>query len=147
MYTLVLVWVLRKLNKPEPAFRPKNKELVDWKTQLKKDTMALIMGLPIIKQIVQAQFKKDVKKATDAFYEGMEKHRDPKKTNKLPPEGMKPSNIESKVKKWFDSEEKAMFTGKVSGAIYPENYDHCREVSDFAAKYMYHNPLHLDTYK
>jgi len=40
-----------------------------------------------------------------------------------------------------------MFTGKISGSIYPESYDHCKEVSDFAAKYMYHNPLHLDTYK
>lgn len=51
------------------------------------------------------------------------------------------------MKKWFEAEEKKMFSGKNSGAIYPENADHCREVSDFAAKYMYHNPLHLDTYK
>jgi glutamate/tyrosine decarboxylase-like PLP-dependent enzyme len=60
---------------------------------------------------------------------------------------MKVSNIESRIRKWFEIEEKKMFTGKNSGAIYAENNDHCREVSDFAAKYMYHNPLHLDTYK
>ncbi len=40
-----------------------------------------------------------------------------------------------------------MFSGRNSGAIYVESSDHCHEVSDFAAKYMYHNPLHLDTYK
>jgi glutamate/tyrosine decarboxylase-like PLP-dependent enzyme len=51
------------------------------------------------------------------------------------------------MKKWFEAEEKKMFSGKNSGAIYPESADHCKEVSDFAAKYMYHNPLHLDTYK
>lgn len=40
-----------------------------------------------------------------------------------------------------------MFTGKNSGAIYADSNDFCREVSDFASKFMYHNPLHLDTYK
>lgn len=40
-----------------------------------------------------------------------------------------------------------MFTGKNSGSIYPQSNEFCQQVSDFAAKYMYHNPLHLDTYK
>ena len=40
-----------------------------------------------------------------------------------------------------------MMKGKHSGTIYPESEDFCREVADFAAKYMYHNPLHLDGYK
>lgn len=51
------------------------------------------------------------------------------------------------MKKWFEAEHTNMFTGKNSGAIYAETNEHCKEVSDFAAKYMYHNPLHLDTYK
>ena len=84
-----------------------------------REINALVMGLPIIKQIVQDKFKKELKKAADSFYDSLEKHRDPKKTNSLPPEGMKASNLEAKVKKWFESEEKSMFSGKVSGSIYP----------------------------
>lgn len=55
--------------------------------------------------------------------------------------------IETRVTGWFKSEEKKMFTGKISGAIYVQDIDHCKEINNFAAKYMYHNPLHLDTYK
>ena len=40
-----------------------------------------------------------------------------------------------------------MFCGKLSGCMYADNHQFCREVSDFAAKYMYHNPLHLDAFK
>ncbi len=40
-----------------------------------------------------------------------------------------------------------MFTGKLSGSFYPDTPEICKEASDFASKYMYHNPLHLDTYK
>jgi hypothetical protein len=40
-----------------------------------------------------------------------------------------------------------MFTGKLSGNVYIDSPEFCREVNDFAAKYMYHNPLHLDTFK
>jgi hypothetical protein len=60
---------------------------------------------------------------------------------------MRSDKLESRVNRWFDAEEKKMFVGKLSGTIYVENVDHCKEVNNFAAKYMYHNPLHLDTYK
>jgi hypothetical protein len=42
---------------------------------------------------------------------------------------------------------KNISTGKISGALYIYDEDYYKEVNDFAAKYMYHNPLHLDTYK
>lgn len=94
-----------------------------------------------------SKFNKALKTAESDFLKDLDKQRDPTRTRKLPEEGMKASNIEARMKKWFDAEEQMMFTGKNSGAIYVESNEHCREVSDFAAKYMYHNPLHLDTYK
>jgi sphinganine-1-phosphate aldolase len=76
-----------------------------------------------------------------------EKERDPTKSRKLPKEGMRADNIESRVTRWFETEEKKMFTGKISGGVYVDSLEHCKEVNNFAAKYMYHNRLHLDTYK
>ncbi len=40
-----------------------------------------------------------------------------------------------------------METGKISGALYIFDQDYYDELNKFAAKYMYHNPLHLDTFK
>lgn len=40
-----------------------------------------------------------------------------------------------------------MQTGKISGAIYIFDQQYYEDLNKFAAKYMYHNPLHLDTYK
>ncbi len=40
-----------------------------------------------------------------------------------------------------------MLEGKLSGTFYPYSVDHCKAVCDFAAKYMYQNPLHLDAHK
>lgn len=40
-----------------------------------------------------------------------------------------------------------MGTGKISGAIYIYDKQYYEELNNYAAKYMYHNPLHLDTYK
>ena len=40
-----------------------------------------------------------------------------------------------------------MDTGKISGALYIVDQDYYDELNAFASKYMYHNPLHLDTYK
>ena len=35
----------------------------------------------------------------------------------------------------------------MSGAFYTTDSDHFKAVNDFSAIYMYHNPLHLDTFK
>lgn len=48
-----------------------------------------------------------------------EKDRDVVKSKRLPEEGMKPTNLEARMKRWFEVEEKKMFTGKNSGAVYP----------------------------
>jgi hypothetical protein len=37
--------------------------------------------------------------------------------------------------------------GQISGAFYTDDKDHFDLLNEYAAKYMYHNPLHLDTYK
>ena len=126
VYTFVIVWVLRKFNKPEPTFRPTNKEITDWKTQLKKTLTRSFLNLPIVNQIVKSKFDKEVATASDSFYKSLEKSRDPSKSNRLPEDGMKPSNLESKVTRWFETEEKSMFSGKLSGAIYPDDAEHCK---------------------
>lgn len=35
----------------------------------------------------------------------------------------------------------------MSGTVYNGDDSFCKEISDFASKYMYHNPLHLDAFK
>ena len=60
---------------------------------------------------------------------------------------MKKENIESRIQKWAKEEDERMFCGKLSGMVYPEGRDFVKEVRDYAAKYMYHNPLHLDAFK
>ena len=40
-----------------------------------------------------------------------------------------------------------MDTGKISGALYIVDQEYYDELNAFASKYMYHNPLHLDTFK
>ena len=97
--------------------------------------------------MVNSKFNKAMAQAEQEYFLDIEKDRDPTKTKKLPVEGMKKENLQNKINKWFTNEEKKMFTGKMSGSIYVDNVNYCKEINDFAAKYMYHNPLHLDTYK
>lgn len=40
-----------------------------------------------------------------------------------------------------------MFSGKMSGMVYIESGNFYKEVSDFAAKFLYQNPLHVDAFK
>ena len=65
-------------------------------------------------------------KVQEELYNDFEKYRDPLKSKKLPTEGMKQSNIYARINKWVEQQNKVMFTGKSSGAIYPETLEHCQ---------------------
>lgn len=100
IYAFLLLWLLGRLNR-EAIFRPKNKELIPWKTALKKRISAFVVELPIIKQIVARKFLKGLDEIERELYQDFEKTRDPTKSKKLPEEGMKTFNIEARMKKWF----------------------------------------------
>jgi len=60
---------------------------------------------------------------------------------------MNDENLKRRIDEWYSKEVKKMETGKISGALYIVDQDYYDELNAFASKYMYHNPLHLDTYK
>jgi glutamate/tyrosine decarboxylase-like PLP-dependent enzyme len=106
-----------------------------------------VTSLPFIKQYINGKFNKAMNEFEVKMEVEFEKGRDPHKSRKLPLEGMKKENLESRILKWAKEEENHTFSGKLSGMMYSDGRDFCREVSDFAARYMYHNPLHLDAFK
>lgn len=60
---------------------------------------------------------------------------------------MNEENLKRRILEWKEKERKIWDTGKVSGAFYVTEEEHQEEMNKFAAMYMYHNPLHLSTYK
>ena len=60
---------------------------------------------------------------------------------------MTEDHLRKRIMEWKEKERKIWDTGKVSGAFYVTEEEHQDEMSKFAGVYLYHNPLHLDTYK
>ena len=108
---------------------------------------AFLFSLPFVKQYTQKKFKKEMESLEMTVKKEFEKGRDPLKSKTLPVEGMKKENLEARIRKWAKEGDIKMFCGKLSGMMYAEGSDFCRETSEFAAKYMYHNPLHLNAFK
>ena len=60
---------------------------------------------------------------------------------------MSEENIKKRMLEWNDLENNRMFSGRISGGTYIDSLEWAEQINNFAAKFMYHNPLHLDTYK
>ncbi len=77
----------------------------------------------------------------------LHKHWDHRKVSSLPNEGMTDDNLRKRIFEWVEKEKVIWNTGRVSGAFYVNSEEHMKEMNEFAGVYLYHNPLHLDTYK
>lgn len=60
---------------------------------------------------------------------------------------MTEEHIKKRINDWKEKEYNIWNTGKVSGAFYVQEKEHMDQMNDFAAPYLYQNPLHLGTYK
>jgi hypothetical protein len=79
-----------------------------------------MVSLPFIKQYVQKQFDKGMQEVEDTFTKELDAMKDPHRSNKLPTEGMKKENLESRIHKWIKEEHERLFTGKLSGTMYAD---------------------------
>lgn len=73
---------------------------------------------------------------------------DPKRVEGIPVQGMSSDNLKHRINEWTKKEDALTGTEKISGSIYfayDESY--LEDIRNFSKNYLYHNPLHLDTYK
>ncbi len=77
---------------------------IDWKTKVRRTVKEWLVTLPVIKQMVQKKFDEGIAEMEVELEKDIEKNRDPHKSRKLPEEGMKKENLESRIHKWVEVE-------------------------------------------